>query len=548
MSETDFLARSMMIACLQLLTGASLLSSLAIAVPEIVDLGYSQYRGVALSNGNSQWLAMRYAAPPIYDMRFKPPAEPPTTEGVQSAEKHGPHCLGVASPTGSNSTSEDCLFVDVQAPSNATQDSRLPVFFYLQGGGFSTNSSPRINASGLIIASEYNIVVVNINYRVGPYGFLTDGALVSTNNGLRDQRKALEWVQEHISKFGGDPGHVVLGGTSAGAASVAIHLTADNGTDRGLFHAAISESPSFATTLTVQESQYQYDHLATRLGCVGPNNLQCLRGKTAREIQEKNYNIALPGGAIAPVYMWEPVIDGEFVSDYLYRSFREGRFIRVPTILGDTSNGGTKFVPQRTGTQAASNEFMLNQYPGLTLEQLGQINSLYPNPNRSCEPEPAPGSGCFWRQASNVYGEVRYMCPALFVNAQITKYGVPGSYAYLWDVQDPEDESKGFGVTHIIELRAWLGPGYAEPPESYLPGGINEKAPEVIQGYWTSFIRSFDPNKYRREGTAEWKPWADGEQSRLVFGTTGTTEMVAVDESLRKRCAFWAENADSMKV
>ena len=438
--------------------------------------------------------------------------------------------------------------MDVQAPSNATEDSKLPVFFYLQGGGFSTNSSPGINASGLIIASEYDIVVVNINYRVGPYGFLTDGAFIPTNNGLRDQRKALEWVQQHISKFGGDPDHVVLGGTSAGAASVALHLTANNGTDLGLFHAAISESPSFATTLTVAQSQYQYNHLAARLGCVGPNNVACLRGKTVMEIQDKNKNIPLPGGADPPVYMWEPVIDGEFVSDYLYTAFRDGRFIRVPTILGDTSNGGTKFVPERTGTLANSNEFLLNQYPALTIEQLGEINSLYPNPNHTCEPHPSPGSGCFWRQASNVYGEVRYMCPAMFVNTQLARFSAPASYAYLWDVQDPQEMEQGLGVPHIIELRAWLGPGYAVPPESYEPGGINELAPPLIQGYWTSFIRSFDPNKHRYGGSAEWVQWSPGAKDRLVFGTNGTTEMVPVDDDLKRRCDYWADIADQMML
>lgn len=89
------------------------------------------------------------------------------------------------------------------APSNATSDSRLPVFFFIQGGGFSVNSNPNLNGTGLVNASGNNIVVVTINYRVGPYGFLTDGDTISPNNGLFDQRKALEWVQKYIAQFGG---------------------------------------------------------------------------------------------------------------------------------------------------------------------------------------------------------------------------------------------------------------------------------------------------------------------------------------------------------
>lgn len=455
--------------------------------------------------------------------------------------------MGLSSPD-SDSTAEDCLFVEVQAPSNATEKSKLPVFFYIQGGGFSSNSSPNINASGIIIASEYNIVVVSINYRVGVYGFLTNGDAVSTNNGLRDQRKAMQWVQQHVAKFGGDPDHVVLVGTSAGAASVALHLTANNGTDLGLFHAAIAESPSFATTLTVEQSQYQYNHLVARLGCAGPDSLACLRATPAEDIQNNNDNIPLPGGAQAPVYMWQPVIDDDFISDYLYKSFREGRFIRVPTIMGDVSNGGTKFVPERTGTWAESNEFLLNQYPALSVGQLNDINNLYPNPNQSCSADLEPGSGCFWRQASNVYGEVRYMCPAMSVNSALVRQGEPASYSYLWDVQDPKEVKQGLGVPHIIELRALLGPDYSVPPRSYKRGGINELAPPLIQGYWTSFVRTFDPNRYRYPGSAEWKPWSAETRERLVFGTRGTTQMQGVDRDLRQRCDYWEAIADQMTV
>ena len=103
---------------------------------------------------------------------------------------------------------------------------------------------------------------MTFNYRVGLFGFLAsaevrDDPTASVNNGLHDQRKALEWVQKYIHHFGGDPKHVTIGGASAGAASVFYHLTAYNGRDEGLFHAAAAESQSFATVLTIEESQYQ---------------------------------------------------------------------------------------------------------------------------------------------------------------------------------------------------------------------------------------------------------------------------------------------------
>src|SRR3569833_3810209 len=110
------------------------------------------------------------------------------------------------------------------------------------------------------------MVLVTFNYRVGPYGCLPVAG--AANNGLRDQRKAMEWGGRHIAGFGGDPNHVVLGGASAGAGSIALHLTAEGGKDTGLFHGAAAESVSFATVLTIDQSRYQYETFALRVGCL----------------------------------------------------------------------------------------------------------------------------------------------------------------------------------------------------------------------------------------------------------------------------------------
>lgn len=117
--------------------------------------------------------------------------------------QHGPYCLATNSPSTDTDTSEDCLFLDVYAPSNATSRSKLPVFIFIQGGGFNVNSNPNYNGTGLVTASGNNIIVVTFNYRVGLYGFLTDGDEISPNNGLFDQRKVMQWVQKYITQFGG---------------------------------------------------------------------------------------------------------------------------------------------------------------------------------------------------------------------------------------------------------------------------------------------------------------------------------------------------------
>ena len=117
--------------------------------------------------------------------------------------QHGPICLGTGQTFPTPGSDEDCLFLDIYAPSKAEVTSQLPVYFFIQGGGFNTNSNANYNGSGIVIASDMNVVVVNFNYRVGPYGFLAskevqeDGDL---NVGILDQFKALQWVREYISQ------------------------------------------------------------------------------------------------------------------------------------------------------------------------------------------------------------------------------------------------------------------------------------------------------------------------------------------------------------
>ena len=462
-------------------------------------------------------------------------------EALLTDSKVGLGCLGTKKKPTDTTRSEDCLFLNVQAPTHATPGSKLPVMVYIQGGGFNTNGNPNVNGTGLIKAADNDLVYVTFNYRVGPYGFLTNGDEVTPNNGLRDQRKALEWVQQHISKFGGDPRHVVLIGTSAGAASVVFHLTANGGKDRGLFIGAAANEPSFATELTVKESQFYYNNLAVRAGCAVKDSLSCLRNKTAAELQAVNFNIPLPGGTNPPAYQWLPVIDGDFLPDYTYKLINEGKFIKVPTILGDDKNGGTKFAPNNASSLANSNQYMLDQYPTITPWQFADINPMYPNPNDTC-----PNKGCYWRQTSNTYQEVRYTCPAFHINEAMTKAGAK-SYAYLWDVEDPDEMSVGLGVPHTAELEALIGPDYTDDePESYKPGGINELASPLIQAYYTSFVRTLDPNSFKLKGAAEWKTWSEEPNKRLRYGTNGTTGMEDLGDGLRKRCDYWIANGVNM--
>ncbi|KAL2854316.1 Alpha/Beta hydrolase protein [Aspergillus pseudoustus] len=537
----------MMLAHLVVLT---VLCAVASARQAVVDLGYSQYRGQTLSNGVAQWLGIRYAAPPLGPLRFSAPQDPDEVYGVQDASQQGPLCISIDSYPIPGGASEDCLFLDVYAPAGFRGRSTklLPVYVFIQGGGFNVNGNPYYNGTGLIQAADMGIVIVTFNYRVGPYGFLSGAEIReggSLNNGLKDQIQVLEWVQKHIEKFGGDPDHVVIGGDSAGGASITLLLSAYNGRDDGLFHAAAAESQSFAAMYTVDEAQFAYDDLVDRTGCnIAADTLDCLRNLDIETLQSQNIATPLPGALEPPLYFYAPVVDGDLVPDYTYRLFEEGRFIRVPVIFGDVTNEGTVFTPQNLTSITAVNNFLRDQFPAITDSHLARIKDYYLQNVDSAQRY--PNATRYWRPASNAYGELRYNCPGIAMSAAYADADAP-SWNYHYSVLDPEDEASGDGVYHVVELNAIWGPDnvwYSEdvgspPPASYYTS--NAPIIPVMQGYWTSFIRSFDPNTFRYRGSPRWETWERGhrgDEGHRLFIRTGETRMESVPTDQWERCEY----------
>ncbi|EME44433.1 hypothetical protein DOTSEDRAFT_53535 [Dothistroma septosporum NZE10] len=511
------------------------------AVDPLVQLKYTSYKGTALPNGVTQWLGIRYAKPPLGELRFARPQDPEINEGVQAADQHGHICLPTKGGPPSTIQDEDCLFLDVYAPTNATLG-EAPVFFFVQGGGFNTNSNANYNGSGLILAAEMDAVVITFNYRVGPYGFLAGKEIADSNNGLLDQRKALEWVQQYINLFGGNSSHVILAGDSAGAQAVTLHLTAYGGRNDNLFHATAAESQSFSALRTVEESQFAYNNLVVRAECyTSADTLACLRNLTATQLQAININTPFPGAQNPPLYMYGPVLDYDFITDYTYRAYAEGKFVHVPAIYGDDTNEGTVFVPNTTASYAETSIFLQSQFPDLTLAQLDHIQTLYPVDRTPSFPD----TGRFWRQASDAYGEMRYICPGINVSATYAARGVP-VWNYRWNVIDPPSNADGHGVQHTVEVHAIFGPNNTQggAPASYYAGQVNGPVVAVVQGYWASFIRSFNPNTYRVEGTPEWEEFET--MDRLKF-ETGSTAMEAVSEDQKHRCGYLAGIGVSVK-
>ncbi|KAM5506867.1 hypothetical protein McanMca71_001772 [Microsporum canis] len=506
----------------------------------LVELDYAKYLGIPGGYGVTSWLGIRYAAPPVGQLRFAAPQDPMKESGIQRANSRGPYCISTSSKSVTR-ISEDCLRLNVFAPTNARPDSKLPVFFFILGGGFNINSDPFLNGTGLVTASGHNIIVVTFTYRVSLYGFLPGKEIEkggSLNNGLKDQIKALQWVKKYISKFGGDPDHVVIGGHSAGAASVAHLLTAHGGRDDNLFHGAIAGSPSFGTTLSNHDSQYLYDSLAKRTGCdTHEDSLACLRELNVNKLQEQNLGVPLPDSSGPPLFAYSPVVDGDLIQDSFYNLFNQGKIIDVPTVMGGDSNEGTIFAPHNTSTLEESDSWLARQFPSLKKKHFDELHSLYPKTEVQFK-----GAGEYWTQLSNLYGEMRYICPAIAICRTMSNTFKREIWNYEYHVQDRHLAKSGYGATHTVELNAIFGPAFLgrKAASSYVNGDNSAIVP-VVQGYWTSFIRSLDPNKYRVAGSPEWMPSVQGDSSmpihRLFFETNATT-MITEDEQLKKRCDY----------
>ncbi|KAM3445932.1 hypothetical protein NHJ13734_000109 [Beauveria thailandica] len=534
-----------------------------LAVPSIVTLPYAKYNGLVLSNGVTQWLGMRYAAPPIGDRRFRPPEEPLSETGIQEAKVHGDRCLVTGRPARDPGHSEDCLFINVQAPTHAKGNSRLPVFVYLRGDGYNnTLTDANINATGLMVQNDNDFIVVTLNHRLGPYGFLTRGDGMTSNNGIRDQIKALDWVTRFIRRFGGNPEQIVLGGSGIGAQNVLIHLTMQKEYNPH-FKGIIAESPSFPPLLDLEQADKQYLEFAKQMGCSRntkpkcPSSeyadcseekiLDCLLALSADDIQEAGHNNTLSTLEAPPWDRWLPVVDYDLIIDTTTNNFRHGHFAQVPFIIGNVVDTGTAFAHRDGRSTDDVIDYMSDLYPRLLPEDLEEINTMYPNANDSCDTP-----SCAYGQISNVVQDSRYVCPALIATQGMKKKGIEGSYLYLWDVDDKSDGPLDPDTRQNMEAAMLWGPVVVDVPDSFKQGGGNDAVPYVKQRYWTNFIRSLNPNRqhkfqdYKYSMTAAdkkirlalWPQWWTGGRKRLVFGNGGKNRKRDTGY-IKWTCTFW---------
>ncbi|KAH8910697.1 alpha/beta-hydrolase [Coniochaeta sp. PMI_546] len=492
---------------------------------------------------------MRYAAAPVGDLRWRAPIEPrPSTIPWESALKFQPVCLGNAVAPPYPGEDEDCLFVNVWTPANATVNSKLPVWVFIQGGGYVFNSNANYDGAEVVEKSGHNIVMVNFNYRVGVWGFLAserlrkDGDL---NVGLLDQRRLLLWVKQYISKFGGDPNHVVIHGASAGAGSVALHLSAYGGRDDRLFVGAISESLFFPAQPYVSELEWQFDRIIQRVGCTAAYGkdtaMSCLRGKDMATLQALNIAAAFPGRTAPPnpLFYWTPCVDGDFIQDLPYVLFETGRFLKVPVMFGTDTDEGSAFASNAASPDDISSFFQDN-YPYLTSNDTQAILAHYPKITPAL-----PFHNAWFPTNSRAYGEATFICPSLNLLRHITSHTPPADrrriFAYRYNVRDNLNLAAGLGVPHIFEAAAVFGPANL-PPQDVSASYFTYNAPvvPVVMGYWISFVRALDPSVYRAEGAPVWESWdREGGAGQRLKIELGDTCMESVGDGEAERCGFW---------
>lgn len=239
-----------------------------LASGEIVDIADGRINGTEMTSRLGRnflaFLGIPYAKPPINALRFEPPEPVEAWSGVLDGATFGAQCVQPA-PHPSYNMDEDCLFLNVYTH-NLT-DSK-PVIFFIHGGSFITGTGNNHGPENLM---DRDVVVVTINYRLGPLGFLSTGTKEAPGNaGFKDQVMAMKWVQKNIAQFGGDPGKVTISGLSAGSVAVTSHMASPMTKD--LFHGVIAISGAITERLPIKTDYMGYSlKLANALKCPTAN-------------------------------------------------------------------------------------------------------------------------------------------------------------------------------------------------------------------------------------------------------------------------------------
>lgn len=324
---------------------------------------------------------------------------------------------------------------------------------------------------------------------------------------------------------------MVIHGPSAGAGSVALLLIAYGGRNDGLFHGGIGSSPFFPTQPKVEDLEWQFDRFSIAAGCGNAaDQLRCLRSKDTGTLQTANHGTPYPGRSSLPLWYFTPTVDGDFLQDYPYRLFAQGKFIKVPTIWGDETDEGSILAPNATSPTEVT-EFMKINYPKLSDKDAKVINKLYPLM------PPVPKHSAYFPSASAAYGECTFICPGLYVSEVLARH--LKSWNYRYNVLDDANLAAGLGVPHTWIIPAVFGLGNVGILYGDGKGYKTYNAPivPVVMHYFISFVRTLNPNTLKYREAPNWEGFEVG--WRRLRMQTNATEMERVPKQQRERCRYW---------
>lgn len=468
---------------------------------------------------------IRYAQAPKGDLRFCPPVPVKPWAGVHDATRYGPSAPQPhpnAPGLVREPIDEDCLFLNVYTP--AADGKKRPVLFWIHGGSYVTGSGRNYN--GRRFASDHDVVVVNINYRMGALGFLHVGHLEegldrSVNNGILDMICALEWTRDHISDFGGDPANVTIFGESAGGTAIAVLLGCPEA--EGLFHKAVVHSPN-SDLIAVGEGHEAFtNRCVERLGG-NPSNgaMETLRAASLDELialgdpdPDRKY---APGLGIrkAATVSFSPAIDGTLVPRPIPETIAARGANNVPFMGGGCRHEGTLF-PQTIGSREYSKEEAARLFEAEGLDG-----------KRALEVYETFSPGATPRQKL-IYA----ITDTIFRNSMVRIFDAAagaGSTCYSW-MLTTETDFGGLRSTHALELFYlwdWVSAIDGGMPGSNPPRDLGP----AMREFWANFARHGKPSA---KGEPDWPAYDTATRPVMVLDDKRRVEE-DLDGGVR---AFW---------
>lgn len=481
-------------------------------VAQVVDVTGGVIRGNLRAEGLKEYLGIPYAAAPVGDLRWQPPAAVTPWAGERDATQFGLPCyqpgsLSAFYDRSYTEMSEDCLTLNVWTRASTTSDS-LPVMVWIHGGALVMGSG--IDYDGGPLSSK-GVVLVTINYRLGPLGFFahpeltSEGGGSSGNQGFRDQIAALAWVQDNIERFGGDPDNVTIFGESAGSWSMSVLQASPMA--RGLFHKVIGQSGArFIPLLDLNTERWGLpsgegwgQRVGDLLAGEQASDLVTLRGLSAATIID-NY-------ASDPTVMFNfdrlTIVDGEVIPDEVNTIFAEGRQADVPVMIGSNADEATTFDPA-LGNEGATIDYVA-AHKGLVETTLGQVGDdvfdLYP--------AAADVARDSWTRFNT---DAMFTQPMRLWADYMSNVSSP-AFLYWWDWRPVIDGSDQYGAFHAAEVPYVFG------DLSVFGIDVTEREldfSETMMTLWTNFAKTGNP------GSEDLLDWPAYETDRPVTAVLGS--------------------------